>query len=201
MTNNVDYVHNQPYWLKNDDNKLWKILLDSQSTPNVIINKHLLTNFRKFKWKLRLQTYAGECSIDKIGQIRGVGIVWYYLKGVANILSQFMMALHGVWDIEYSTKTFNKTGIIEDLCFNVMKEEGFKCTFDPTSKGLHVHASDKSDCGNMFSSEGLEKNSNGVDGTFCAILGTDVDESSEDNLITGVEIKEDHNKINNATYE
>ena len=104
LTNKVDHVYNQSDYCKNDDNKLWTILMDSKSTCNVIIKKNLLTNIRKFECKLKLHTQTGECYIDQIGQMKGVGKVWYYLKGVANIISQFIMALHSRWDIEYRTK-------------------------------------------------------------------------------------------------
>ena len=39
LTNKVDHVHNQPDQCKNDIDKLWIILLDYQSTCNVIIKK------------------------------------------------------------------------------------------------------------------------------------------------------------------
>ena len=54
LTNKVDYVRNQSDWRNNDDDTLLRILLYSQHTCNVIINKHLLTNIRKREWKLRL---------------------------------------------------------------------------------------------------------------------------------------------------
>ena len=55
LTNKVDHVHNQSDRYKNDIDKLWRILLDSQSTCNVIIENNLLTISRKREFKLRLQ--------------------------------------------------------------------------------------------------------------------------------------------------
>ena len=67
LTNKVDHAHNQSEWCKDNDDKLWIILLNSQSTFNVIINKHLLTNIHKCEWKLKLQNQAGEFYVDYIG--------------------------------------------------------------------------------------------------------------------------------------
>ena len=55
--------------------KIWKTLLDSQSTCDVIINSRLLQNMRVKGWTLKLQTQAGDCRIIQIGDMRGVGTV------------------------------------------------------------------------------------------------------------------------------
>ena len=68
------------------------MLLDSQSTCDVIVNKDLVQNIRECKWTLCLQTQAGVCRIDHIADMAGVGTAWYYAEGVANILSQHRMA-------------------------------------------------------------------------------------------------------------
>ena len=70
-----------------------------------------------------------------------------------------------------------------------MTEEGIKCAFTPTSKGLNKHTVDKSTCGNIFGGERLETNANGVDGTCYATLGIDIDQNGETYMITGVEKK------------
>ena len=70
--------------------------------------------------------------------------------------------------------------------FDVMMEDGFKCAFTSTSKGLHVCEMYKIAWVNVFGSEGFEKNVNSVDGTYYATLGIDVDESGEADVITGV---------------
>ena len=92
LKDDKDHIYNQTGSLSNADDRMWRLLLDSQSTCNVIINGNLLSNARECEWTLKLQTQAGECCIDQIGEMKGVGAVWYYLQGVANILSQFMMA-------------------------------------------------------------------------------------------------------------
>ena len=70
-----NHVHNQTKKideLNDKDDSLWKILLDSQSTCNVIINKEPLTNIRRCEWTSRLQTQTVECCIDHAGEIIGV---------------------------------------------------------------------------------------------------------------------------------
>ena len=63
-------------------------MLDGQSICDVIINDALVTNIRPCKWALQLETQSGNCCIDKIADMRGVGTVWLFREGIANILSQ-----------------------------------------------------------------------------------------------------------------
>ena len=106
--------------------KQWQILLDNQSISNVIINPKLVKNIRISKWALRLRTQSGECRIVMIADMLGIGTVWFYPEGVANILSQFSMAACSKWAIDYSTKRFYKTGDYKDLAFFVTTNEGRK---------------------------------------------------------------------------
>ena len=78
-----------------------------------------------------------------IADMPGVGTVWFYPHGVANVLSQFSMATHSRWSIGYSTKRFHKTGNFDDLSFFVTTNEGRKCKFSPTTDGLHAMNIDK----------------------------------------------------------
>ena len=65
-------------------------------------------------------------------------MVWYYPKGVANILSQYRMAACSKWNINYSTDRFHKTGNPKDLSYHCTTQEGIKCLFVPNPQGLHV---------------------------------------------------------------
>lgn len=67
-----DHVYNQSGQSdkKNNDRKLWEILLDSKSTCNVIINKKLLTNIRRCNWTLKLQTQAGFFYVTQVGDMK-----------------------------------------------------------------------------------------------------------------------------------
>ena len=71
--------------------------------------------------------------------MKGVGAVWYYPDGVANILSQFRMIAHSKWRMTYDTAKYHKSGNIEDLCYDVITSEGHRCKFIPTRQGLHVY--------------------------------------------------------------
>jgi len=94
--------------------KLFDLLLDSQSTCDVIVNGIFVTNIRKSKMTLVLRTQAGECRIDMIADMPGVGTVWYYPSGVANILSQHRMVVNSGWDVEYSSKLYKQSLNVND---------------------------------------------------------------------------------------
>ena len=118
--------------------KLFDVLLDSQSTCDVIVNGIFVTNIRKSKMTLVLRTQAGKCRIDMVADLPGVGTVWYYPAGVANILSQHRMVVNSNWDVEYSSRSYKKSLNVNDLRFDCTTSEGIKVSFSSTSDGLHV---------------------------------------------------------------
>jgi len=63
------------------------ILLDSQSTVDVFMNKRLLKNIHDAKKPLSLLYNDGIATVSKVGDISGYGTVWFYEDGIANILS------------------------------------------------------------------------------------------------------------------
>ena len=87
---------------------------------------------------LVLRTQAGEYRIDQIAELPGVGTVWFYPKGVANILSQYRMVVNSGWDVDYSTKLYRKSGNMKDLKYDCFTSEGVNVTFTPNKQGLHV---------------------------------------------------------------
>ena len=117
---------------------IFDILCDNQSTCDAIANASMLINIRTPDIVLRLRTQAGDCRITQIADLPGVGTVWYYPEGVANILSQHRMVVNSGWDIEYSTKEFRKTNNLSSLKYECVTAEGVKCTFSPNKEGLHV---------------------------------------------------------------
>lgn len=117
---------------------LFDILCDNQSTCDVIVNGSMVINIRTPKVILRLRTQAGECRITQIADLPGVGTVWYYPEGVANILSQHRMVVNSGWDIEYSTKEYRKSRKVSTLKYDCVTSEGVHCTFSPNKDGLHV---------------------------------------------------------------
>ena len=175
-----DHVYNQnESSSRASSRKRWELLLDNQSTCDVIINRQLLRNIRKCKWTLRLQTQTGECVIDRVGDMMGVGTVWYYPQGVANILSQFRMVIYSKWRICYSTERYHETGDVSDLSYDVTTPDGFNCSFTPNSQGLHVYQVPKGRGTNVF---GTKKKDNVTifGGTCHAIIENSVSRSNTD---------------------
>ena len=58
--------------------------------------------------------------------------MWYYLEGVANMLSQFRVASLSKWMTSYDTEKYDKTGNTKHLCYEVTTGEGKHCKFLPT---------------------------------------------------------------------
>ncbi|OEU11892.1 hypothetical protein FRACYDRAFT_245012 [Fragilariopsis cylindrus CCMP1102] len=159
---------------------IFDILCDNQSTCDVIVNSSMVSNIRKAPMALRLRTQAGDCRITQIADLPGVGTVWYYPEGVANILSQHRMVVNSGWDIEYSTKRFRKTKDLSSLKYDCVTAEGVECTFSPNTEGLHVL-----DCTKYF---GI-----GKDGYVFGKHITDNNVSSGNNMFNSI-----HGTIENA---
>ena len=68
----------------------------------------------------------------------GVGTVWFYPKGVANILSLNRMIKKSGWDIDFSSRGWRTTNNAHDLAYRCETAEGVKVEFLPTEQGLHV---------------------------------------------------------------
>jgi hypothetical protein len=118
--------------------KLFDMLIDSQSTCDIIVNGIFVTNIRPSKMILVLRTQAGECRVNMIADLPGVGTVWYYPNGVANIVSQHRMVVNSGWDVEYSSTTYKKTQNVNDLAYKCVTSDGVELAFPPNKDGLHV---------------------------------------------------------------
>jgi len=66
--------------------KKW-ILLDKQSTIDVLYNKDLLKNIRKSDTEIKIHGNAGISTTNMVGDWPGYGTVWYHESGNANIFS------------------------------------------------------------------------------------------------------------------
>jgi len=89
--------------------KNW-ILLDSQSTVDTFSNAVLFTNIRDAKSILTLDCNAGKAIVTLKGDLKVYGTVWYYPKGIANILS--------LYKVQENTR----------LLMTALLWPGFKCT-------------------------------------------------------------------------
>ena len=65
--------------------KSW-LLLDSQSTIDVINNDNFLTKVHQVKTTLRIKCNAGMKTTNYKGRLSGYGWVWFYPDGIAYIL-------------------------------------------------------------------------------------------------------------------
>jgi len=76
------------------------ILLDSQSTVDLFINKNLLKKICDTKKLLTLRCNAGMTTLDKIVDLVGYGTIWYYKDGIAIKLSRnnFKKMYHVTYD-------------------------------------------------------------------------------------------------------
>ena len=129
VTNQTKHAYNQNSMNRSKSDRMWELLLDNQSTRNVIINSKLLNNIRKCRWTLRLQTQAGECIINEVGDMKGVGLVCHYPGGVANMLSQFRMIVYSKWRMTYDAVKFHRSGNIDDLNYDVTTPQCIQCKF------------------------------------------------------------------------
>ena len=117
---------------------------------------------------LETPTQAGDCAIDEVGELKGVGLVWFCPKGVANILSQFRMVVCSEWRMTYDTQKYHRTGDIDDLSYHVTTPEGHNCKFSPTPQGLHIFKMKKRDGNDVFRSKVV--NNHSIFGGACHLL-------------------------------
>ena len=65
---------------------LW-ILLDNESTLDILCNPWLQENIHKVKENILIHCTAGVTSTDMVGSLAGYGQLWYRKNRIANILS------------------------------------------------------------------------------------------------------------------
>ena len=65
------------------------LLLDKQSTVDLIANPKMLLNIRKVQSEdaIFMHCNSGYKVVDRVGDLPGYGTVWYEPTGIANILS------------------------------------------------------------------------------------------------------------------
>ena len=65
------------------------LLLDSQSTVDMIANNKMLVNIRKVRVEDSIRVHCNSVSkiFNRVGDLPGYGTVWYEPTGIANILS------------------------------------------------------------------------------------------------------------------
>ena len=96
-------------------NKHW-LLLDNQSTVNLISNGDLLKNIRQIDQYMHIYCNAGKASTNWVGDLDGVGTVWFHKNGIANILSlSLVKELHRVTFENAADNVFEMYGRSGDI--------------------------------------------------------------------------------------
>ena len=116
----------------------YQILNDNQSTSDIIVYEGFVVNIRECSWTLVLRTQSGVCRINQIADMPGVGTVWYYPEGAANILSGHRLVVNSGWSVKQDSDRYHQTGNTDDLSIRCVTNEGIRCEFKPTVDGLHV---------------------------------------------------------------
>ena len=74
--NQKNHTHNQSRaQCQSKSDNLWELLLDNQSTCDIVINRKTLTNIRIHMCALLLHAQDRDCVIDQVGNVKGVGLV------------------------------------------------------------------------------------------------------------------------------
>lgn len=109
-------------------NKNW-VLLDNQSTADVISYKKLLTNVREVPGSLTIHTQTGKGQTNLMGTLPGYGDVWYHPTGIANILSLAKVAKTRL--VTYNSQDGN--------AFHVTRNNGSTRIFKQSKHGLFFY--------------------------------------------------------------
>lgn len=105
------------------------LLLDSCSTINLVSNKDLLHDIHEVPVGMRVQCNAGTIMTNLKGSLGEFPEpVWYYPRGVVNILSMRSVSRH--YHVQYD----NERG----KYFSVTRPNGITVKFEPTKKGLYA---------------------------------------------------------------
>ena len=125
----VVFMHTDHLMKQSDNGKIKKswTLLDNQSTVVVFSNKELLKGIQKVKTPLKIYSTGGSTTTDLIGFLPGYGWVWYYEKGIANILS--LSKVKKKFHVTFDSATGNE--------FKVHLADGRARIFKESSKGLY----------------------------------------------------------------
>ena len=87
------------------------LLLDNQSTVDIIRDSTLLKNIHTAERPIMIQSHAGRRQISKQGLLPGYGIVWHDPKGPANIIS--LNNARTMFSIKYDSENGNTFNLFD----------------------------------------------------------------------------------------
>ena len=105
------------------------VLLDSQSTIDVFLNRRLLKNIRRIGQYMYIHCTAGVTRTNLVGELPGYGTVWFHPDGIANILS--LARVKTKYRITFNSDENNE--------FVVHKPDRSTRNFKESSRGLYYH--------------------------------------------------------------
>ena len=103
------------------------VILDSGSTISLFKSRDLLTDIRKAPVKIELDTNAGSRLVDQVGEVSGVGTVYFNNNGIANIFA--LKDLIKTHRVRYDSK-------VEDAF--IVEVNGEDVKFTANDQGLYV---------------------------------------------------------------
>jgi hypothetical protein len=106
---------------------IWWILIDSQSTLDLICNRELLNDIWTVEEGMHIRCNAGSRWTNQQGWLPGYGVVWYDPHAIANILSLSNVALR--YRVKYDSEDGNR--------FEVTLKSGRKKVFEKSEFGLY----------------------------------------------------------------
>ena len=105
------------------------VLLDTQSTIDVFVNRRLLRNIRRINQYMYIHCTAVVTRTNLVGELPGYGTVWFHPDGIANILS--LSRVKTKYRITFDSDENNE--------FIVHKPDGSTHNFRESSHGLYYH--------------------------------------------------------------
>jgi hypothetical protein len=131
IIDNIDLPHTKcPNFIAYTAKDGRQLVLDSASTLNLITDEALLHGIHRVNRTMPVRCNAGVTSTNLMGWLGDYPEpVWFNPKGVANILSLFLVKTY--YRIQYDSTT-------EDT-FMVTKTDGMSIRFRPTGKGLYTY--------------------------------------------------------------
>ena len=103
------------------------VLLDSQSTMDLLFNASLLRNIRTVGESLNIYCNAGVTTTNMVGDLDIYGTVWYHHQGIANILSLYRVT--DIFHVEFDSRVNNN--------FIVWRSNGLSRHFTPGPRRLY----------------------------------------------------------------